>query len=90
MSSRLKSMAGVTAVAAVLAVAGPAAGASAATPTGPLVDPTVCNLLNLTRGPLGPTHLLGGGGLADVLARVATSAGCQPPAPKPFPFGPWR
>jgi hypothetical protein len=89
MSSRLKSVAGLTAVATVLAVAGPAASANAATPTRLSVDPTVCQLLTVTTGPLGPTHLAGGAGLADVLARVAASAGCQPAAPAPSLFGPW-
>ena len=90
MSSRLKSLAGMTAVAAVVAVAGPASSANAATPTGPLVDPTVCQLLSVTLGPLGPTRVVGGAGLADVLTRVGASVGCQPPAPRRFPFGPWR
>jgi hypothetical protein len=84
-------LAALAAVTAALAVAVPAAGASAATTTAPTVDPLVCQLLNFTRGPFGPTHLIGGASLADVLGKAGASVGCPAPAPTPslLPAVPW-
>jgi hypothetical protein len=55
------------------------------------VDPTVCQLLNLTSGPFGPTAFIGGSSLSDVLAHAGASVGCAAPAPKPslLPTFPW-
>jgi hypothetical protein len=85
MLSRRKSLMAVAAVTATFAAAIPAASAHAATP---LVDPTVCQLLNLVKGPFGPTAGVGGGSLADVLGRVGTSVGCTAPAQPSFPTFP--
>jgi hypothetical protein len=76
-----------SAVTAALAVAVPAASASAATT--PLVDPTVCQLLDLAKGPMGPTMGLGGSSLADVLGRAGASVGCTPRTQPSFPAFPW-
>jgi hypothetical protein len=91
--SRLAALAAVT---GALAVAIPATSASAATPaTGPIVDPTVCQLLSITEGPFGPTMFIGGASLAHVLATAGNSVGCPAPTPAPtptrptFPFFPW-
>ncbi len=89
MLSRRKPLAALAAVTAALVVAVPAASASAATTT-PTVDPTVCQLLNITSGPFGPTHFIGGASLADALAHAGASVGCPAPAPNPslFPMFP--
>jgi hypothetical protein len=91
MVSRYKPLAGFAAVTAALAIAVPAASASAATPTTPIVDPTVCHLLNIAMGPFGPTSLTGSASLADVLAHAGATVGCPTPAPQPSPWPtvPW-
>jgi ABC-type sugar transport system substrate-binding protein len=91
MLPRRKSLAALAAVTATLLVAVPAASASAATTTTPTVDPTVCQLLNFTSGPFGPTQLMGGASLAGVLAQAGAAVGCAAPAPKPslLPIFPW-
>src|SRR4051794_24975111 len=96
MLSHRKPLAALAAVTVALAVAVPAASASAA----PTVDPTVCQLLNTTRGPYGPTQGLGGSALSSVLANAGGTVGCaapagpssQPSLPGPFqlPFGFFR
>jgi hypothetical protein len=78
-------LAALAAVATTLAVAASATSASAA-PTAtaaPTVDPQVCQLLNITRGPFGPTAFLGGASLANVLGNVGNSVGCPAPAATP-------
>jgi type IV secretory pathway VirB2 component (pilin) len=92
MLSRQKPLAALAAVTAAAAIAAPAASASAATTAAPSVDPTVCQLLNTTRGPFGPTQLIiGGASLASVLANAGNSVGCAPPAPQPslLPTASW-
>jgi hypothetical protein len=91
MLSRRKPLAALAAVTAALAVAVSATSASAATTTAPTVDPQVCQLLNTTTGPFGPTQSIGGASLADVLAKAGGSVGCAAPAPKPLllPTVPW-
>jgi hypothetical protein len=81
MLSRRKPLAALAAVTAALAVAIPATSANAAT-TASSVDPTVCQLLNITAGPFGPTHFIGGASLANVLAGAGNSVGCAPLAPQ--------
>ena len=88
MLSRRKSLMAATAVTAALAAAIPTASASAATST-PLVDPTVCSLLDLAKGPFGPTAGLGGSSLADVLSRAGASVGCSAPSRPSLPAFPW-
>jgi hypothetical protein len=88
--SRRKSLMAATAVTAALAASVTASKADAATT--PLVDPTVCQLLDLAKGPLGPTAGLGGSSLADVLGRAGASVGCTPrtqPTFPTFPAFPW-
>jgi hypothetical protein len=85
MSSRRKSLAGLAAVTAALAVALPATSASAA----PIVDPQVCQLLNPTMGPLGPTQFVGGDSLANILTSAGASVGCPAPGPQ-SPLLPWQ
>ena len=85
MLPRRKSLMAASAVTAALAVALPAASAQASTP---IVDPTVCELLNRARAPLGPTSGPGGSSLADVLARTGASVGCSAPARPTFPTFP--
>ena len=89
----LAALAGVT---AALAFAVPAASASAATTPafpGPIVDPQVCQLLNLSLA-LPPAQFPSGAGLAAVLNHVGASVGCpaqsgqQSPFPLPVPLGP--
>jgi hypothetical protein len=92
MLSRQKPLAALAAVTAAVTIAAPAASASAATTTAPTVDPTVCQLLNTTMGPFGPTQLIiGGASLANVLANAGNTVGCAPPAPQPslLPTTPW-
>ena len=88
MLSRRKSLMAATAVTAALAVAVPAASANAATT--PLVDPTVCQLLDLAKGPFGPTMGMGGSSLGDVLGRAGASVGCSAPAKPSLPAFPWH
>jgi hypothetical protein len=90
MLSRQKPLAALAAVTAAVAIVVPA-GASAATTTAPTVDPTVCQLLNVTRGPFGPTQFIGGASLASVLSTAGNSVGCAPPAPQAslLPTIPW-
>jgi hypothetical protein len=85
MLSSRKPLAALAAVVTTLAVAASATGASAATTTAaaPTVDPQVCLLLNLTRGPFGPTAFLGGASLSNVLGNVGNSVGCPAPPPTP-------
>jgi hypothetical protein len=78
MFSRRKPLAGLAAVTAALAVALPATSASAA----PTVDPTVCQLLDTTTGPSGPTQFAGGDSLANILTSAGASVGCPAPAPQ--------
>jgi hypothetical protein len=47
------------------------------------VDPQVCQLLNTTMGPFGPTAFIGGASLANVLANAGASVNCPAPAPQP-------
>jgi hypothetical protein len=91
MFSRQKPLAALAAVTAAVAIVVPAASASAATTTAPTVDPTVCQLLNISMGPFGPTQFIGGASLASTLANAGASVGCAPPAPLPslFPTAPW-
>jgi hypothetical protein len=86
MLSRRKSLIAAMAATAAFAVAIPAASANAATP---MVDPTVCQLLDLVKGPFGPTSGPGGSSLADVLGRAGASVGCSAPAKPSFPSFPW-
>ena len=86
MISRRKSIMAATAVTAAFATAIPAASASAATT--PLVDPTVCQLLDLVKGPFGPTAGVGGSSLADVLGKAGASVGCTPRSQPSFPSFP--
>jgi hypothetical protein len=81
MLSRRKPLAALAAVTAMLAVAVPAASASAATKAAPTVDPQVCQLLDTTTGPFGPTQFIGGASLANVLASAGASVSCPPPGP---------
>ena len=73
MLCRRNPLAALAAVTAALAVAVPAGSARAATPT---VDPQVCQLLNTTAGPFGPTRVIGGASLANVLANAGASVSC--------------
>jgi hypothetical protein len=82
MLSRRKPLAAIAVLTAAIAVAVPVAGASAAT-TAPAVDPTVCQLLNTTSRPFGPTMVVGGASLASVLANAGATVGCAAPAPQP-------
>jgi type IV secretory pathway VirB2 component (pilin) len=92
MLSRRKPLAALAAVTAALVIAVPATSASAATTTA-TVDPTVCQLLNLTSGPFGPTRfIIGGASLGAVLAHAGATVGCPAPAPNPsplLPIAPW-
>jgi type IV secretory pathway VirB2 component (pilin) len=92
MLPRRKSLAALAALTAALAVAVPASASAAATTT-PTVDPTVCQLLNLTSGPFGPTQfIIGGASLGAVLAHAGATVGCPAPAPSPsplLPIAPW-
>ena len=93
MLSRRKSLAAVTAVTAALAVAAPTASADNA--PAPIVDPTVCQLLDIAGGQY--TQGYGGGSLADVLKQAGASVRCSAPAggqspqfvPQLVPFVPW-
>ena len=83
MLSHRKPLAALAAVTAALAIAVPAASASAATATATTVDPTVCQLTDITLGPFGPTHFIGGASLANVLTNAGASVGCPAPPPQP-------
>jgi hypothetical protein len=52
------------------------------------VDPQVCQLLNLSMGPFGPTAFIGGSSLSNVLAGAGATVNCPAPAPQPslLPF----
>jgi type IV secretory pathway VirB2 component (pilin) len=82
MLSHRKPLIGLAAVTATLAVAIPAASANAATTAGSAtVDPTVCQLLNFSMGPFGPTMFpLGGASLGATLAHAGQAVNC-PAAP---------
>ena len=82
MLSHRKPLAALAAATAAIAVAVPTASASAATPRASSVDPTVCQLLNLSSGPFGPTAFIGGASLATTLANSGASVGCAAPAPQ--------
>ncbi|MDA0165699.1 hypothetical protein OM076_35860 [Solirubrobacter ginsenosidimutans] len=84
--SHRKSLLAAAAVSAAFAATIPAASANAATT--PIVDPTVCSLLDIAKGPLGPTSGLGGSSLADVLSRAGASVGCTPRSQPSFPSFP--
>lgn len=77
MLSRRKPLAALAAVTAALAIAATTASASAATTSAPAVDPTVCQLFNLSTGPFGPGMFLGGASLDATLAKAGSSVGCQ-------------
>jgi hypothetical protein len=89
MLSRRKPMVALAAITAALAVAVPVTSASAATATPrsiPLVDPTVCQLLNVSELQAAPTALFGGTSLATVLTGAGNSVGCPGLNPQPtFP-----
>jgi hypothetical protein len=89
MPSCRKPLAALAAATVAVAVAFPAAGASAATNAAPTVDPTVCQLLNLNTGTLGPTMFIGGASLATTLEHAGSTVGCQaapaPAQPQPLP-----
>ena len=90
MFSHRKSLAVLGGLTAALAIAVPAASASAATTSGPTVDPQVCQLLNIAEGPFGPTMFFGGASLAATLAHAGATVNCPAPAPQqsllPLPF----
>ena len=79
MLSHRKPLAALLALSAALAVAIPVASASAA----PTVDPTVCQLLNLSSAPFGPAfgpaQFLGGASLQATLANSGAMVGCPAP-----------
>jgi hypothetical protein len=90
MLSQRKSRAGIAVLIATLAAAVPAATSSAATTTEPVVDPTVCELMNpVGIGGFGP-WIPGGESLANVLTHAGDSVGCPRPAAAPslLPTGP--
>jgi hypothetical protein len=78
MLSHRKSLAALAAAAAAVAVAVPVTSAKAAT-----VDPTVCQLINISAGPFGPTAFVGGASLGSVLANAGASVGCAAPPARP-------
>jgi hypothetical protein len=90
MLSSRKPVAALAAVTAALAIAIPAASANAAPAASPVVDPTVCQLLNFTQGPFGPGIFIGDASLTDTLTHAGDLVGCTPPAPEQglMPFGP--
>jgi hypothetical protein len=82
--------ASVTALAAAmttLAAAAPAA--SASTARTPIVNPTVCLLLDISENPFGPGMLPGGASLITTLQTAGNSVGCPALSPQQllFPFG---
>jgi hypothetical protein len=85
MLSRRMPLAALAAVTAALAVAVPATSANAATATttATTVDPTVCQLVNITAGPFGPGMFLGGASLRNTLLHAGASVGCPAPPPPP-------
>ena len=86
MFSRRKPLAALAGLTVALAVAAPAATASAATNSGPTVDPQVCTLLSIAEGPFGPAQFFGGafGGtsLGNVLRNAGSTVNCPAPAPQ--------
>ena len=90
MFSHRKPLAALAGLTVALAVAAPVATASAATTSGPTVDPQVCTLLNIAEGPFGPAQFFGGafGGtsLGNVLRNAGSTVNCPAPPPQPgFP-----
>jgi type IV secretory pathway VirB2 component (pilin) len=86
-SHRRKPLAALATVVTALAIATPAATATAATPSGPTVDPTVCQLLDIAHGPFGLTSLpIGGASLGNVLSQAGASVDCPAPASPQFAF----
>jgi type IV secretory pathway VirB2 component (pilin) len=79
--SRRKPLSALAAVAVALGVAVPSA--SAATTATPTVDPLVCQLMNVSMGPFGPTQGVGGASLASVLTSAGATVGCSVAAPAP-------
>ena len=84
--SRRKPLAALAAVSTALAIAVPAATAGAASTRAGSVDPTVCQLINFSSRPYGPTMFMGGASLASVLASSGSSVGCPAPAPQASPL----
>ena len=82
-SRRRMPLAALATVVAALAIAVPAATASAATTSGPTVDPTVCQLLDFAQGPFGLSGFpIGGASLGNVLSQAGASVNCPAPAPQ--------
>jgi ABC-type sugar transport system substrate-binding protein len=82
MLSRRKPLAALAAVTAALSIAVLTASASAATPA-PNVDPTVCQLMNISLGPWGPGMFPGGASLDATLAKAGGTVGCQAQSTSP-------
>jgi hypothetical protein len=81
LSLRRKPLAALATVVTALVIAVPAATATAATTSGPIVDPTVCQLLDVAQSPFGPTSLaIGGASLGTELSQVGASVNCPAPA----------
>ena len=87
MLSRRKPLAVLAAALTALAAAAPAA--SASTARAPIVNPTVCLLLDISENPFGPGMLPGGSSLINTLQMAGNSVGCPAPSPQQllFPFG---
>lgn len=86
-SHRRKPLAALATMVAALAIAVPAATASAATTSGPTVDPTVCQLLDIAQGPFGATWFpVGGASLGSVLSQAGASVNCPAPSAQQFTF----
>jgi hypothetical protein len=77
MLCRRKPVAALAAVTAACAIAVLAPSASAASSPAPTVDPTVCQLFNISTGPFGPGMFLGGASLDATLANAGSMVGCQ-------------
>jgi hypothetical protein len=83
LSCRRKPLAALATGVTALAIAVPAATASAATTTGPTVNPQVCQLLTFAESPFGPTAFpVGGASLLSVLNQAGASVNCPAPAPQ--------
>jgi type IV secretory pathway VirB2 component (pilin) len=92
-SRRRKPLAALATVVTALAIAVPVGTASAATTSGPTVDPQVCQLLNFAEGPFGLTQFpVGGATLGNVLTQAGASVNCPAPAPQQslFPTLPYQ
>ena len=85
--SRRKPLAVLAAALTALAAAAPAA--SASTARTPIVNPTVCLLLDISENPFGPGMLPGGASLITTLQTAGNSVGCPALSPQQllFPFG---